>query len=103
MNFHLLKENGVIKFNQDHADESLLDQMALGYIVSICMTNSSPIPDSRSILSYYDSCLAEILPACVVRIERDFFGLHTYERVDKPRGEFFIPSGSNGNSKYTGQ
>lgn len=43
-----------------------------------------PVPVFASSLSYYDSLRAERLPAALIQGQRDFFGAHTYERVDKP-------------------
>ena len=40
-------------------------------------------------LAFYDGYRCERLPANLLQAQRDFFGAHTYERVDKPRGEFF--------------
>ena len=40
-------------------------------------------------MAYYDSYRNERLPANVLQAQRDYFGAHTYERVDKPRGQFF--------------
>ena len=48
-----------------------------------------PIPAFSSALSYYDGYRSERLPANLLQAQRDYFGAHTYERVDKPRGEFF--------------
>jgi len=48
-----------------------------------------PIPVMSSSLSQYDSLRSAILPANLIQAQRDYFGAHTYERVDKPRGEFF--------------
>jgi 6-phosphogluconate dehydrogenase len=48
-----------------------------------------PIPAFGSALAYYDSYRAERLPANLLQAQRDYFGAHTYERVDRPRGEFF--------------
>ncbi len=64
-------------------------QMAWRDIIAICVTNGLPVPGLSSALSYYDSYRADILPTRLVQAQRDFFGAHTYERVDKPRGEFF--------------
>jgi len=46
-------------------------------------------PAFSSALSYFDSYRAERLPANLLQAQRDFFGAHTYERVDKPAGQFF--------------
>ena len=40
-------------------------------------------------LGYYDSLRRVRLPAHLIQAQRDYFGAHTYERVDKKRGEFF--------------
>ena len=48
-----------------------------------------PAPAFSSALAYYDSYRADRLPANLLQAQRDYFGAHTYERVDKPRGEFF--------------
>ena len=48
-----------------------------------------PIPAISSALSYYDGYRCEKLPANLLQAQRDFFGAHTYERIDRDRGEFF--------------
>ncbi len=48
-----------------------------------------PVPCLSSALSYFDGYRSERLPANLLQAQRDYFGAHTYERVDKPRGEFF--------------
>jgi len=48
-----------------------------------------PVPALGSALSYYDGYRSERLPANLLQAQRDYFGAHTYERLDKPRGEFF--------------
>jgi 6-phosphogluconate dehydrogenase len=48
-----------------------------------------PIPAFASSLSYYDGLRSERLPAALVQGQRDFFGAHTYERIDKPEGQMF--------------
>jgi len=58
-----------------------------------------PMPAISSALNFYDGYRSARLPANLLQAQRDYFGAHTYERVDKPRGEFFhtdwIGSGSN--------
>ena len=51
--------------------------------------NGITVPAFASALSYFDGYRSERLPANVLQAQRDYFGAHTYERVDKPRGEFF--------------
>lgn len=48
-----------------------------------------PMPAFSTALAFYDGFRSERLPANLLQAQRDFFGAHTYERVDKPRGEFF--------------
>ena len=48
-----------------------------------------PVPAYSSALAFYDGYRSETLPANLIQAQRDFFGAHTYERLDKPRGEFF--------------
>ncbi len=48
-----------------------------------------PMPAINSALAYYDGYRAERLPSNLLQAQRDYFGAHTYERIDKPRGEFF--------------
>jgi 6-phosphogluconate dehydrogenase len=48
-----------------------------------------PMPAFSTALSFYDGYRTARLPANLLQAQRDFFGAHTYERVDKPRGEFF--------------
>lgn len=47
------------------------------------------MPTITSGLSFYDGYRSERLPANILQAQRDYFGAHTYERIDKPRGEFF--------------
>jgi 6-phosphogluconate dehydrogenase len=48
-----------------------------------------PMPAITSALAFYDGYRSERLPANLLQAQRDYFGAHTYERIDKPRGEFF--------------
>ena len=58
-------------------------------VVSTATELGIPMPAIGSALSYYDGYRHERLPANLLQAQRDYFGAHTYERVDKPRGEFF--------------
>ena len=58
-------------------------------IVCLAIQNGIPVPAFSSSLGYYDSFRSENLPANLLQAQRDFFGAHTYERVDKGAGEFF--------------
>ncbi len=48
-----------------------------------------PLPAYSAALAFYDSFRSEWLPANLIQAQRDYFGAHTYERVDQPRGVFF--------------
>jgi 6-phosphogluconate dehydrogenase len=48
-----------------------------------------PTPAFSSALAYYDGYRSEHLPANLLQAQRDYFGAHTYERIDQPRGKFF--------------
>ena len=58
-------------------------------VCAAAMVNGIPIPAFSSALSYYDGYRCARLPANLLQAQRDYFGAHTYERVDRPRGEFF--------------
>ena len=58
-------------------------------VVSAAITNGIPVPSISSALGYFDGYRCEKLPANLLQAQRDYFGAHTYERTDKPRGEFF--------------
>ncbi|MBA2873354.1 NADP-dependent phosphogluconate dehydrogenase [Thermaerobacillus caldiproteolyticus] len=58
-------------------------QEALREIVAIAVTRGIPVPAFSSALAYYDSYRMETLPANLIQAQRDYFGAHTYERVDK--------------------
>lgn len=58
-------------------------------VVALAATSGIPIPAFSSALSYFDGYRAERLPANLLQAQRDYFGAHTYERIDKQRGEFF--------------
>jgi 6-phosphogluconate dehydrogenase len=58
-------------------------------VASLAMKHGIPIPAISSALAYYDGLRSKNLPANLLQAQRDFFGAHTYERIDKPRGQFF--------------
>ncbi len=58
-------------------------------IVSLGVNAGIPVPTFSSALSFFDGYSSEWLPANLLQAQRDFFGSHTYERVDQPRGKFF--------------
>jgi len=58
-------------------------------VVSSAALVGIPIPSYAASLAYFDSYRSERLPANLLQAQRDYFGSHTYERVDKERGKFF--------------
>jgi len=58
-------------------------------VVTTAVEQSIAVPCLSTALSFFDGYRASYLPANLLQAQRDFFGAHTYERVDKPRGEFF--------------
>jgi len=58
-------------------------------VVATAVKLGIPLPTISSALAYYDGYRCERLPANLLQAQRDYFGAHTYERVDKPRGQFF--------------
>jgi 6-phosphogluconate dehydrogenase len=58
-------------------------------VVSTAVSLGIPVPAMSSALAFYDGYRRERLPANLLQAQRDYFGAHTYERVDRPRGEFF--------------
>lgn len=59
------------------------------YIIKTAIDQGVPIPAFSSALAYYDSFRSDVLPTNLIQAQRDYFGAHGFERVDKPRGEFF--------------
>ncbi|HIK38339.1 MAG: decarboxylating NADP(+)-dependent phosphogluconate dehydrogenase [Geminocystis sp.] len=70
--------------------ESILQrQKAWREVVALAHNLGIPIPAFSASLDYFDSYRRERLPQNLTQAQRDYFGAHTYERIDKPRGEFF--------------
>ncbi len=78
-------------------------QKSLRHILGVAIAHGIPAPCHSSALNYYDGYRTARLPANVLQAQRDYFGAHTYERVDKPRGEFFHTNwtGKGGNTTST--
>jgi len=58
-------------------------------VVTTAVQMGIPIPAMSAALAFYDGYRSERLPANLLQAQRDYFGAHMYERVDKPRGRFF--------------
>jgi 6-phosphogluconate dehydrogenase len=75
-------------------DPYFKEQMAKAHgawrrIVAKAVQKGIPVPAMSSALAFYDGYRRESLPANLLQAQRDYFGAHTYQRVDKPRGEYF--------------
>jgi 6-phosphogluconate dehydrogenase len=64
-------------------------QSAWRHVVATAVSLGVPVPAFGSALAYYDSYRSDRLPANLLQAQRDYFGAHTFERVDRPRGQFF--------------
>ena len=64
-------------------------QLAWRRVVAKAVEIGIPLPAMSSALAFYDGYRHSSLPANLIQAQRDYFGAHTYERVDRPRGEFF--------------
>ncbi|MGH9609844.1 MAG: decarboxylating NADP(+)-dependent phosphogluconate dehydrogenase [Bryobacteraceae bacterium] len=71
--------SGVLNNYQPAWRQALIDAIGFGV----------PTPAFSTALAFYDGYRSERLPANLLQAQRDYFGAHTYERVDRPRGEFF--------------
>ena len=72
-------------------------------VAATAIANGIPAPTITSALTYFDGYRTARLPANLLQAQRDFFGAHTYERTDRPRGEFFHTNwtGRGGNTAST--
>lgn len=75
-------------------------------VVAHAVSIGIPMPAFSSALSYFDGYTCASLPANLLQAQRDYFGAHTYQRLDRPRGEFFHTNwtgtgGTTASSSYT--
>ena len=88
----------------DYFKASMNDHIpSLRHILSTAIQSGIPVPTMSAALSYFDGYTTGRLPANLLQAQRDYFGAHTYERTDKPRGEFFHTNwtGRGGNTSST--
>ncbi len=71
------------------ADQVQRAQPAWRRVVATAVGLGVPVPALASALAFYDGYRQDRLPANLLQAQRDYFGAHTYERVDRPKGEFF--------------
>lgn len=69
----------------------IIEKAQVGWrkVLGTAIANGIPVPTLTSALAYFDGYRSERLPANMLQAQRDYFGAHTYERVDQPRGKFF--------------
>jgi len=70
-------------------DEVLRAEEGWRRVAAKAITHGIPLPAMSSALAYFDGYRSANLPANLLQAQRDYFGAHTYERVDRPRGQFF--------------
>ena len=58
-------------------------------VVATAARRGIPVPAFSTALAFYDQYRSAVLPANLLQAQRDYFGAHTYERIDQPRGQFF--------------
>ncbi|HYN41703.1 MAG TPA: NADP-dependent phosphogluconate dehydrogenase, partial [Thermoanaerobaculia bacterium] len=80
-------------------------QSAWRRVISAAVLGGVWVPAFSTALNYFDGYRCERLPANLLQAQRDYFGAHQYERVDRPRGEFFHTNwtgrgGSTASSTY---
>jgi 6-phosphogluconate dehydrogenase len=69
--------------------EARLNVSSLRAVIRHAVAAGIPVPALSAALSFFDGYRSGSLPANLIQAQRDYFGSHTYERVDTPRGEFF--------------
>ena len=70
-------------------EQVLSAQAAWRRVVAEAIRQGIPVPAMSSALAFFDSYRNAFLPANLLQAQRDYFGAHTYQRIDKPRGEYF--------------
>jgi 6-phosphogluconate dehydrogenase len=85
------EEPDLLNLLLDDYFKSEVDDSQAGWrrVVAEAVKAGIPVPAMSSALAFYDGYRQARLPANLLQAQRDYFGAHTYERIDKPRGEFF--------------
>ncbi len=85
------KNPGLENLLLDDYFKKAIDQAQASWrkVCSTAMINGIAIPAMSAALTYYDGYRSDRLPANLLQAQRDYFGAHTYERTDRPRGEFY--------------
>jgi 6-phosphogluconate dehydrogenase len=82
---------GLLNLMLDGYFKSIIERCHVAWrrVVSKAVESGVPVPAFTTALAFYDGYRSERLPANLLQAQRDYFGAHTYERVDAPRGKFF--------------
>ncbi len=85
------KNPGLTNLLLDPYFKAVMDKAQAGWrrVCATAALNGIPVPAMAAALSYYDGYRSSRLPANLLQAQRDYFGAHTYERVDCERGKFF--------------
>ena len=83
------REFAVIRCSRAAQPSSIKRCRSWRRVVGTATSLGVPVPTFSSALAYYDGYRSARLPANLLQAQRDYFGAHTYERVDQPRGRFF--------------
>ena len=79
-----------LRYNNGGIDPTTLNYPVYHYAMMVTAVEAGiPVPCFSTALAFFDGYRTERLPANLLQAQRDFFGAHTYERVDQPRGKFF--------------
>jgi 6-phosphogluconate dehydrogenase len=86
-----VSDPGLVDLTEADFFVDALNEAAVAWrrVVSAAVSSGIPAPAYSSALAYFDGMRSRRLPADLIQAQRDFFGAHTFERVDSPRGEFF--------------
>jgi len=92
------RKPGLVNLLLDPFFGSQMREVAPGWrrVVAAAVSLGIPLPAMSTALAFFDGYRSERLPANLLQAQRDYFGAHTYERLDRPRGEFF-------HTNWTGQ
>jgi 6-phosphogluconate dehydrogenase len=84
------RDRGLVSLLLDSYFKAEIERCQPGWrqVIAAAVTAGIPLPAFSTALAFYDSYRCERLPANLLQAQRDYFGAHTYERVDRPRGEF---------------
>ena len=84
MHFKKNSQLSNLLLDKDIADLLKNRENSLRKIINAAILSKIPLPAMMSALGYYDSYCSERMPTNLIQAQRDFFGAHTYQRIDKP-------------------